>query len=704
MISLVVPTYKERQNIEPLVARTGAAMLALGEPFELIIVDDDSPDGTGDEVRRLQATRPWLKLLVRQNERDLSTAVIAGWRIAQGDVLGCMDADLQHPPEKLAALVERLHATNADIVIGSRHVKGGGVSNWSLLRRFVSWTATLMATCILPGTLGKALDPMSGFFLVRRRVIERVALNPIGYKILLEVLARGDYNTVEEVPYIFEEREKGGSKMSSKTVWYYLGHLTCLSFETGEATRIVKYALVGLTGAVINFSLARYLHEPLGWSLEAASLPAIAAAILNNFIWNDLFTFPEARKAAPGIGSWLRRLLSFSFFSATGALLNLGILSLLHLVAGFPKTLSLVVAIAIAGVFNFFVNSNVTWRAWWNRKLLSRTQAQETTLNAQQMQGMAFIPCNYCGSTEYKVLYPGNADKQGDIAAQAFRCTSEEHGDFTNIVQCSQCGLLFENPREVETVSDKKYQDVEDPTYDLETPGRIRTFSKLMDGLQQYATKPGKMLDIGCYTGVFLDVAKSRGWETHGVEPSRWASRKAQSKGHQVINAPLQKAGLAPESFDMVTIWDVIEHLQDPQGQLKLAFDLLKPGGVFGLSTMDVGCMFAKVTGRHWPWYMRMHFYYFSAASMARMLRAVGFEVVRIERHKRIVSLRYLLRKGMSLFGPLAFIGRILGLPFGNVFVTVDLGDIMNVYCMRPGRPASGAQSESNASTLVSAK
>ncbi len=687
MISLVVPTFKERQNMETLVQRTGAAMEALGEPFELIIVDDDSPDGTGDEVRRLQAARPWLKLLVRENERDLSTAVIAGWRIAEGDVLGCMDADLQHPPEKLPALVQRLRQTDADIVVGSRHVKGGGVSNWSLLRRFVSWTATLMATFILPGTLGKALDPMSGFFLVRRRAIERVALNPIGYKILLEVLARGDYSTVEEVPYVFEEREKGGSKMSSKTVVHYLAHLSCLSFETGEATRLLKYGLVGLTGAVINFSIARYLTRGMGWSVEAASVPGVLAAIVNNFIWNDLFTFWEARRAAPGIGSALRRFLSFGFFSITGALLNVLLLFVMHSALGLPQTLSLITAIGIAGLFNFFVNSNVTWRAWWNHKLLSRTQAPETTLTPEQMQGMAFVPCNYCGSTEYKVLYPGNAGKLGDVAAQAFRCTSEEHGDFTNIVQCSQCGLLFENPREVEIVSDKKYEDVEDPTYDLETPGRIRTFSKLMDGLSQYAKTPGKTLDIGCYTGVFLDVAKSRGWETYGVEPSRWASSKAQSKGHKVVNAPLQKAGLQPASFDMVTIWDVIEHLQDPQGQLKLAYQVLKPGGVFGLSTMDVGCMFAKLTGRHWPWYMRMHFYYFSAASMARMLRAAGFEVIRIERHKRIVSLRYLLRKGMSLLGPLAFLGRILGLPFGNVFVTVDLGDIMNVYCMRPSAP-----------------
>ncbi|HUK52681.1 MAG TPA: polyprenol monophosphomannose synthase, partial [Candidatus Binatia bacterium] len=230
MISVVIPTYKERANIGRLVERTGAALATLGEEFELIIVDDNSPDGTGEEVRRLAAEgRPWLRLLVRENERDLSTAVIAGWRIARGEILGCMDADLQHPPETLPKLVQELRRTGADIVVGSRYVAGGGVSHWSLFRRFISWSATLMASLILPGTLGRVHDPMSGFFVVRRAVLERVALNPIGYKILLEVLAKGNYARVLEVPYVFEERSKGGSKMSSKTVFQYLAHLMRIS-------------------------------------------------------------------------------------------------------------------------------------------------------------------------------------------------------------------------------------------------------------------------------------------------------------------------------------------------------------------------------------------------------------------------------------------------------------------------------------------
>lgn len=229
MISLVVPTYNERANIQPFVERTGAALASTRETFEVIIVDDASPDGTANVVRGLQSIHPWLKLLVRQDARDLATAVVAGWQTARGELLGCMDADLQHPPEMLPKLVGRLQARGADIVVASRHVRGGGVSEWSLTRRLISRTATLLASFALPGILSEVRDPMSGFFLLRRPVLDGVVLNPIGYKILLDVLAKGNYARVEEVPFVFEERALGGSKVGSSAVLKYLRHLARIS-------------------------------------------------------------------------------------------------------------------------------------------------------------------------------------------------------------------------------------------------------------------------------------------------------------------------------------------------------------------------------------------------------------------------------------------------------------------------------------------
>src|SRR5579863_3394683 len=230
MISIVVPAYNERGNMDLLVERAGSALAASGEPYELIIVDDNSPDGTAEAVRGLQATRPWLRLVVRTNDRGLSSAVIAGWDASRGDVLGCMDADLQHPPEVLSQLIHALRISEADVVVASRHVRGGGVSDWSWARRIVSWTATVLATLAVPGTLGEVRDPMSGFFLLRRGVIRRAVLKPRGYKILLEVLAKGEYASVREVPFVFEERVEGGSKIGTSIMWDYVAQLARISF------------------------------------------------------------------------------------------------------------------------------------------------------------------------------------------------------------------------------------------------------------------------------------------------------------------------------------------------------------------------------------------------------------------------------------------------------------------------------------------
>jgi dolichol-phosphate mannosyltransferase len=372
VISVVVPTFNERPNIETLVQRAGTALAFTGETFELIIVDDDSPDGTADAVRGLQATRPWLKLVVRENARDLSTAVIAGWRTALGNVLGCMDADLQHPPEVLPQLVERLRTSGVDIVVASRNVHGGGVGDWSLARRLVSWTATLLATFVLPGTLGEVRDPMTGFFLVRRPVLDGVVLNPIGYKILLEVLARGNYTRIEEVPFVFEERSQGGSKIGFSTMLKYLVHLVRISLETGEATRMIKFALVGLSGVVVNFFCYRLLVAVPGWTVWAAASGAAGLAVVNNFVWNEKFTFWETHKAAPDWNHVLQRFLAFALLSTAGLLLNVGLVSLLVGRLGVPWAPGLLAGIGLAGLWNFFANSNLTWHAWWDRKTLSK--------------------------------------------------------------------------------------------------------------------------------------------------------------------------------------------------------------------------------------------------------------------------------------------------------------------------------------------
>jgi dolichol-phosphate mannosyltransferase len=170
-LSLIVPTYNERQNIVNLVQiLCGLLEANLADRYELIIVDDDSPDRTWELAQSLTLEYPQLRVIRRQQERGLSTAVIRGWQAARGDILGVIDGDLQHPPEVLLKLVKEIEE-GADLAAASRHTEGGGVSSWSAIRRFLSRGAQVLGLVLLPGVLGRVSDPMSGYFLVRRQAI-----------------------------------------------------------------------------------------------------------------------------------------------------------------------------------------------------------------------------------------------------------------------------------------------------------------------------------------------------------------------------------------------------------------------------------------------------------------------------------------------------------------------------------------------------
>ncbi|NJN76538.1 MAG: polyprenol monophosphomannose synthase [Synechococcaceae cyanobacterium RL_1_2] len=225
MLSLIIPTYNEARNIGLLIKRL-VSMLDRVHPghYELIVVDDDSRDLTWQVAAQYQSQYPQLRVIRRCQEQGLSTAVIRGWQAAQGEWLGVIDGDLQHPPEILLKLIEAI-ATGADLAMASRHLSGGGVSQWSFSRRFLSRGAQLLGLMILPRVVGRVSDPMSGYFLVRRNAIAAHPLQPIGYKILIEVLGRGQINHIVEVPYVFQEREKGESKVTMREYINYLRHL-----------------------------------------------------------------------------------------------------------------------------------------------------------------------------------------------------------------------------------------------------------------------------------------------------------------------------------------------------------------------------------------------------------------------------------------------------------------------------------------------
>lgn len=239
--SLVVPTYNEAANIEDLCSLVVDVLSKNNIDFEIIIVDDNSPDQTWKIVQGISEKDQRIRVIRRCGEKGLATAVIAGWKNAEGDILGVMDGDLQQPPETIPLLLNKLNEDDSiDIVIASRNIKGAMACRRSAWRRFVSWSGTLISTLLLPKLLARVSDPMSGFFILRKEVIKNKVLTPMGYKILLEVLAKGDYRKAAEVPYIFAERKKGGSKAGIKQYLLSFIYLIKLNIQSGKGLKSLR--------------------------------------------------------------------------------------------------------------------------------------------------------------------------------------------------------------------------------------------------------------------------------------------------------------------------------------------------------------------------------------------------------------------------------------------------------------------------------
>ncbi len=362
MISVVIPTYNEAAVIQETLRRASAALRSAGEDFELIVVDDSSADGTAGLAEALGRELP-VRVLRRPGRLGLATAVLDGWASARGDVLGAMDADLQHPPETLRALAEALRKPSVDLATASRYVRGGGTSEWSWLRRFISWSATHLAACVLPLALAGVSDPLSGMFLVRASALANVKPDPVGYKILLEVLAKARYRQFAEVPYVFEQRGRGRSKLGPRQYAEYLWHLGRLARSTGQLASWVRYGMVGLVGAVIDVAGVYLLVEGAAWRPALALPLAIQIALTSNFVWNETLTFGSKRAGSGRGRGALRRFLRYEKVCLPGAGINaLTTLALFHW--GLHLMLAAVGGVLAGGFFNLLFNIPAIWRIW----------------------------------------------------------------------------------------------------------------------------------------------------------------------------------------------------------------------------------------------------------------------------------------------------------------------------------------------------
>ena len=347
LVSVVVPTRNEAGNIGPLVDRVSAALH--GVDFEICFVDD-SDDGTQDLLTSLEHERSDVRALIRRGEEragGLSTAVVTGLRQARGRYVCVMDADLQHPPELIPRLLEPA-AAGADLVIASRYMRGGdtgGLSGWG--RRAVSRVASLAAHLLFKEAR-LSTDPLSGFFLCRRALIDGIEFRPVGFKILLELLVCVPALRVVDVPVTQEARQHGASKAGLRQGLLYLGHLRSLFMEVPGSARRWKFALVGLSGVAVLVPTLWALSGPGGVNPLAAFLPAFVLSAAWNGMLNWRWTFADQHRqsGAP------RHYLDFAVL--TGVLmfgLFAGLISLNFRVV--PAALSAAaLAMAVNGIAN----------------------------------------------------------------------------------------------------------------------------------------------------------------------------------------------------------------------------------------------------------------------------------------------------------------------------------------------------------------
>lgn len=311
-VAVIVPTYCEAENLPILIPRIHSVLKEAGLKGQIIVVDDNSPDQTQEICRELAEQHP-LRLEVRLNDRGLSTAVIHGMRLADAEVLVCMDADLSHPPEKLPELIAAVRESGVDFAIGSRYVPGASTDeDWGLFRKLNSKFATILAR-----PLTRSSDPMAGFFALKRETFRSAAdLDPVGYKIGLELLVKCNCRHTREIPIHFSDRIHGSSKLNLKEQLNYLVHLKRLmEYRFGNWVYAFQFATVGATGIVVDLLFFTMLLSMM--PVTGARAAAIWIAMTWNFFLNRKITFSRARS-----NSILVQYAGFCGSCLSGALVN----------------------------------------------------------------------------------------------------------------------------------------------------------------------------------------------------------------------------------------------------------------------------------------------------------------------------------------------------------------------------------------------
>lgn len=355
-LSIISPTFNEVANVEKVVAAVDAALPDV--KWEIIFVDDNSPDGTSDKVREIARQDPRVRIIQRYGRRGLSSACVEGIMASAAPYVAIMDSDLQHDESVLGRMFQRIAQDDVDVVIGSRYTEGGSVGEWSKHRVWASKFATKLADRL---TRTNMTDPMSGFFMMRQDVFRAslANLSSVGFKILLDIAASAPKPLrVAEIPYTFRTRQHGESKLDSLVLWEYLQLLLDKMFGHIIPVRFLSFAMVGGFGVVVHFAVLTLLFAGLGLHFGMSQGVATFVATSNNFFLNNMLTYRDQRlKGRRLFIGWV----TFNLVCATGALANVGVARWLFQHHNY-WAISALAGIAVTTVWNYAMSSIFTWK------------------------------------------------------------------------------------------------------------------------------------------------------------------------------------------------------------------------------------------------------------------------------------------------------------------------------------------------------
>lgn len=350
LVTVVVPTYNEAGNIGVLLERLFRALESRGIGcFEVIVVDDDSPDGTWRVVEEYSRRDGRVRLVRRLGERGLNGAIVRGVSEASSENVIVMDADLQHPPEKVPDMAYRLARGECDVVVASR-IGYAGSRGWGLYRRLISKAASLAAWILIPESR-KTRDPMSGFFGFKKSLAIPV-YRPRGFKVLLSILSFNPSARVCEEPYVFGERLSGYSKLTHAVMAEYVAELILYS-------KPLRFALVGGSGALVNLALMALLLGATG-DEDVSSIAGIEASILWNFALHEAWTFRYRFRG--GLQGVVSRLAGYHLAVVWGAATTYLVMKSLHEYLGFNPLLGQASGIIAGYIVNYLMSRRLAWR------------------------------------------------------------------------------------------------------------------------------------------------------------------------------------------------------------------------------------------------------------------------------------------------------------------------------------------------------